>query len=146
MTFLVGIYSCQKGRCCIKFKSMESKAPGLFDEALKKLQEANEELCRPEEDVVSYLVCKNSQYAIESFLRGYLLRNNIEPAGDENINTLYERCVNINERFKEIDLEDFTCKGHRPDSRSCTDNAKISRCYEIAGKMDEFLRKEKVLT
>ena len=124
---------------------MESKAPGLFDEAVKKLQEANEELCRPEEDVVSYLVCKNSQYAIESFLRGYLFKNQIEAAGDENINTLFKRCVALNEKFGEIDLHDFTCKGHRPDSRSCSDTEKVSKCYEIADKMNEFLRREKLL-
>lgn len=124
---------------------MESKAPGLFDEAVKKLREANEELCRPEEDVVSYLVCKNSQYAIESFLRGYLLKNNTEAAGDENINTLYKRCVALNEKFGEIDLHDFSCKGHRPDSRSCSDTEKVSKCYEIADKMNEFLRRENLL-
>ena len=124
---------------------MKSKAPALFDEAVKKLQEANEELCRPEEDVVSYLVCKNSQYAIESFLRGFLLRNNVEPAGDESINTLYKRCVALNDKFKEVDLQDFTCKGHLPDSRSCSETAKVSKCFEIAGKMDKFLRREKVL-
>ncbi|WP_324719578.1 hypothetical protein [Salinimicrobium sp. HB62] len=124
---------------------MESKAPGLFDEAVRKLREANEELCRPEEDVVSYLVCKNSQFAIESFMRGYLLKNNIEPAGDENINTLFQRCVALNEKFGEIDLHDFTCKGQKPDSRSCSDTEKISRCFELAGQMDQLLRREKVL-
>lgn len=124
---------------------MESKAPGLFDEAVKKLQEANEELCRPEEDVVSYLVCKNSQYAIESFLRGYLFKNNIEATGDENINTLYKRCVALNEKFGEIDLHDFTCKGHDHNSRSCSDTNKVSKCYTIADKMNDFLRRENML-
>ncbi len=41
----------------------------------KKLNEASNELYRPEEDVVSYLVCKNSQYAIENYLKGFLLKN-----------------------------------------------------------------------
>ena len=124
---------------------MESNAPGLFDEAVRKLREANEELCRPEEDVVSYLVCKHSQHAIENFLQGYLLRNNIEFGGDENINTLFKRCVELNEKFKEIDLHDFTCKGHKKDSRSCSETEKVSKCYEIADKVDNFLRREKVL-
>ncbi|MCY2688727.1 hypothetical protein [Salinimicrobium sp. TH3] len=124
---------------------MESKAPALFDEAVKKLREANEELCKPEEDVVSYLVCKNSQYAIENFMIGYLLTNNLELSGNENINTLYKKCVAIDEKFREIDLRDFSCKGYRPDTRSCSDTAKVSKCFEIADKMDTFLRREKVL-
>ena len=37
---------------------MEVKATVLFDEAIQKLKEANDELCRPEEDVVTSLVCK----------------------------------------------------------------------------------------
>lgn len=124
---------------------MKTKAPNLFDEAVQMLQEANNELCRPEEDVVSYLVCKNSQYAIENFLKGFLLKNGIEPAGKENINSLYKKCVKLNNKFKQIELNDFTCKGHRPDSRSCSEPEKVSKCYVIADKIDSLLRSENIL-
>ena len=51
---------------------MKKKADKSFKLAIDKLNEANDELLRPNEDVVSYMVCKNSQYAIENYLRGYL--------------------------------------------------------------------------
>lgn len=124
---------------------MKSKAPGFFDEAVKKLQEASEELCRPEEDVVSYMVCKNSQFAIDKYFRGFLLQNGIEPAEGDSINSLYRKCLNLEKKFKEIDLDDFTCKGYMPDSRSCSETVQVSKCFETAEKLDEFLRKEKVL-
>ena len=38
---------------------MNDQANKLFDEAIEKLKEANEELCRPEEDIVSFVVCKS---------------------------------------------------------------------------------------
>ena len=43
---------------------MKTKANNLFDEAIEKLNEASEELFRPEEDVVTYAICKNAQFAI----------------------------------------------------------------------------------
>ena len=51
---------------------MKKRAIQQFEIAKNKLNNANEELFKPEEDVVSYLVCKNSQYAIEAYLKGYL--------------------------------------------------------------------------
>lgn len=124
---------------------MENKAVGLFNEAVKKLQEANEELCRPEEDVVSYLVCKNSQYAIENFLKAFLLSKGIDPQDYKSINSLYEQCVAINPKFKNLELTGFTCKSYAPDSRSCSGTEKVSKCFEIAGSLDAFLRKEQYL-
>lgn len=121
---------------------MENKALGLFSEAIKKLQEANDELCRPEEDVVSYLVCKNSQHAIENFLKGYLLSKGIDPQGYENINSLYEQCIAFNPKFKDLDLSGFTCKSYAPDSRSCSGSDKVSKCYEAADNLNAFFRKE----
>ncbi len=123
---------------------METKAKGLFEEAFKKLDAAHEECCRPEEDVVSYLVCKHSQVAIENFLKGYLLKNEIDPENYGNINRLYEKCLEMNAGFSEIDLSNFTCKSYRPDSRSCNSISKVSGCFEIAGNLNSFLQKEKV--
>ena len=67
---------------------MEIKAKKLFEEAVDKLNAANKELYRPEEDIVSYSVCKNSQHAIENFLKGYLLKRGIET---DNLDTFLRR-------------------------------------------------------
>lgn len=123
---------------------MKNRAIGLFDEAIKKLNEADQELSRPEEDVVSYLVCRNAQAAIENFLKGYLLQNGIEPGNSENIQALYEKCMSINPRFKEVDLSEFKCKAYKADSRSCTDTGKVSNCLNIAGDLNLFFRREKI--
>lgn len=124
---------------------MKNKANKLFDEAIEKLNEANEELFRPEEDVVTYKVCKNSQYAIENYLKGYLLRKDIDPSEYKTINSLYNRCKLVDKKFKNIDLSDFACKSYNLDSRYCNEVEKVSDCFAAADNLDTFLRKEKII-
>lgn len=124
---------------------METKAKILFDDALTKLQRANEELYKPEEDVVSYSVCKNSQNAIESFLKGYLLENGIDPAPFTTIKSLYENCKLINSQFEKINLSALNCSAQTIDHKYCNDLEKISHCFEAANGLDNFLKKEKVI-
>ena len=124
---------------------MEDKAIKLFDDAIKKLDEANQELYRPEEDVVSYLVCKNAQFAIENYLKGFLLKHGIDPGNNKTIDILYEECKTINKNFEEIDLTGFECKAHIMDSRYCNETSKVSRCLHIAESLDTFLKKKKII-
>lgn len=124
---------------------MENKAKKLFENATKKLNEANEELFRPKEDIVSYLVCKNSQYAIENYLKGFLLKNSVDPTEYKTIDSLFEACKKINQAFEKVDLIDFECKSYNMDSRYCNEVAKVSNCFDIADSLDTFLRQQKII-
>lgn len=124
---------------------MESKVDKLFEDAIQKLDQAHQELYRPEEDVVSFLVCKNAQFAIENFLRGFLIQNNIDSSKYETIDSLYEQCKLINEKFNEINLSEFDCRSVDAASRYCNDTTKVSRCFDIANSLDTFLRREKII-
>ncbi len=124
---------------------MNDKAKKLFDDAIEKLNEANEELFRPEEDIVSMVVCKNSQFAVENYLKGFLLQNGVDPSNFKTIDSLYEKCKLINKNFEKVNLTDFECKSHKLDSRYCNDVSKVSSCFDIADSLDTFLRKEQVI-
>ncbi|MDU8884970.1 hypothetical protein RXV94_02275 [Yeosuana sp. MJ-SS3] len=124
---------------------MEKKAKKLFEEAVHKLNAANEELYRPHEDIVSYSVCKNSQHAIENFLRGYLLKNEIDTDNLKTIKSLYDECVKVNKKFKQIDLSDFECKSYNTDNVYCNEVEKVSSCFNIADNLDTLLRREKII-
>jgi len=124
---------------------MNVKANELFDDAIEKLNEANEELFKPKEKIASYLVCKNAQYAIENFLKGFLLQNGIDPDNFKTIDSLYEQCKLINSRFKEVDLSDFGCKSHTIDSKHCDEVSKVSNCFVAADNLDTFFRLEKII-
>ncbi len=125
---------------------MNDKANKLYEDAIQKLKEANDELCRPEEDVVSQMVCGNSQQAIVNYLRGFLAQNGIESSADDSINTLYEQCKTLNGHFKEVHLSGFECNAHKDESRFCNESSQLTRCFDIADSLDTFMRREKILT
>jgi len=124
---------------------MEALANNYFDHAISKMKRASKELYRPEEDVVSYLVCKNAQSAIQSFLKGYLAKNGIDTAENETIDEMYSRCIKINQRFEKVNLVGFNCHSHDLSSRYCEGAEKVSRCFDIADSLDRFLREEKII-
>lgn len=124
---------------------METLANRFFEIAIEKMKEANRELYRPEEDVVSFMVCKNAQSAVQNYLRGYLLRSGIETKKEDTLDALYSQCVDLNKNFKEVSLTGFNCQYDDKDSRYCAGVDKVSRCFEIANRLDTFLRKEKVI-
>ncbi len=122
------------------------KASELFNDAVEKLNEASEELFRPEEDVVAFTVCKNAQFAIENYLKGFLLQNEIDPSNYKTIDSLNQKCKMINKNFEKVDLSSFECKSHRLDSRYCSEVSKVSNCFDIADNLDTFLRQEKIIS
>lgn len=124
---------------------MKTQANKLFFDAVEKLNKASEELFRPEEEVVTYAICKNAQFAIENFLKGFLLKNEIDPSDYKTIKGLYEQCKSINKKFEEIDLSELGCKSHTIDSRYCNEVSKVSNCFDIADNVDTFFRREKII-
>lgn len=124
---------------------MKDKALELFEEAIQKLRDANEELCRPEEDVVSALVCSNAHAAIENYLKGFLALNSIDPGAEATIDGLYEQCRRLNNHFEEVHLSGFDCHAHKDESRFGNKSSKYSRCFDIADSLDTFLRRERII-
>ena len=124
---------------------MKNRARALFSEAVKNVNEANDELCRPEEDVVSVLVCKKTQRATENFLRGFLLDNGVEPKNQSTLNDLYLECKKLNPNFSKMSLASFDCLTDKVDSKSCNELVKVNSCFSTASNLDAFLRDEKVI-
>jgi len=125
---------------------MKNRARALFKDAINKVKEANNELCRPEEDVVSFSVCKKSQRATENFLKGFLLQNGVEPNRFNSLEELYNQCKIINKNFKKFDLSNFKCKSDHLDAKHCDEISKVNNCYTTADNLDNFLRQEKIIS
>ena len=124
---------------------MGKKAIHQFDLAKNKLKIANEELFKPEEDVVSYLVCKNSQYAIEAYLKGYLNHRGFETHDKETLEGLYERCISLDTKFNKIEIGVIDCRASTIDSHYCTDVNKVSSCFDTADSLDTLLRQLEII-
>ncbi|WP_088339703.1 HEPN domain-containing protein [Robiginitalea sediminis] len=124
---------------------MKEQARKMFEMAIRKLREANDELCRPEEDVVRALVCSNAHAAIEHYLKGYLMLHSVSPEEEASIDGMYQQCKAINRHFEEVHLSGFQCNAHKDESRFHNEPSELSRCFDIADSLDTFLRREQVL-
>ncbi|MDV7187306.1 HEPN domain-containing protein [Lutibacter sp. TH_r2] len=124
---------------------METRAQAFFKKANEKLVEAKEELFKPSEDLVSYSVCKNAQISIENYLKGFLIKNNVNVTIEDTIESLYNKCIEVDKDFKKIDMKAVSCRGHKMDSRYCTDVETISACFDTADNIDTYLKKIKAI-
>ncbi|NNF81685.1 MAG: HEPN domain-containing protein [Flavobacteriaceae bacterium] len=122
---------------------MNMTAKTFYEEAGKKLSQASEELYRPEEDVVTYLVCQSSHLAIENYLKGFLIQNEVNPESFSSVDEMFSECKKINSKFAEVNLEGHSFEPHTDESRYC--DSRVSRCYELANSLDTFLREERII-
>ncbi len=120
---------------------MKEKSKNHFEKAKEHLNTANGELFKPKEDVVSYLVCKSSQHAIENYLKGYLSQRGFETHENETMEGLLNRCKSLDPNFNKVDLKTVECRAHIIDSKYCQSVKKVTSCYEAADSLDAFLRK-----
>ncbi|CAH8284778.1 HEPN domain-containing protein [Mariniflexile fucanivorans] len=124
---------------------MENDANKHLLDAAQKLNQADKELFKPEEDIVTFLVCKNSQFAIENYLRGYLIKKGIETSKYNTIDSLYKQCKKINKKFEKVNLSEFNCTGNNMNDKFCNEVSKVSNCYDVANSLDTLLREEKII-
>tara|TARA_R110001583_G_scaffold10179_4_gene47339 strand:- start:5515 stop:5889 length:375 start_codon:yes stop_codon:yes gene_type:complete len=124
---------------------MNSRSEAFFNEATKNLKQAKTELFKPAEDIVTYSVCKNAQFAIENYLKGFLVKNNIEIGVEDTIQSLYDKCLSVDENFKTIEMNTVACKNHAIDSRYCSEINSVSVCFDTADNVDTYLRKKAII-
>ena len=124
---------------------MKSRSSAFFNEATKNLQLAKNELFKPSEDIVTYSICKNAQFAIENYLKGFLIKNEVEIDLSDTIAILYDKCIAIDKNFNNIDINTIGCKDHAIDSRYCSEINSVSACFDTADNIDTYLRKISIL-
>ncbi|WP_420319034.1 HEPN domain-containing protein [Ekhidna sp.] len=86
---------------------MDSKINATLEIADSHLNNAQNGLCKPEEDVVPYSVCKNSHSAIINYLSAYLMRNGREIPKSHTVEELLSFCREVNPVFEELHLAPF---------------------------------------
>lgn len=82
-----------------------SKFQSTLSEADEMLDLAKEELCRPEEDVVHYKVCKHAYKAIEKYMTGYLIQHGVHIQNSNHINALLAQCQKTDKKFHNINFD-----------------------------------------
>ena len=79
-----------------------------FEQAAQHLEAAKNELNRPAEDVVPFMVCRSARHAISNYLHGFILHHGIEFDEEVTVATLLEKCREIDNKFKDFDLSAIT--------------------------------------
>lgn len=100
-----------------------------FEQADQFLEAAQSELNRPAEDVVPYMVCRSARKSISHYLKGFLLKHGNEFNEEETVESLLNKCRNINNTFHSFDLGPITFS--RDDEYSAEYN-RMKSCIDLA--------------
>ncbi len=103
------------------------KTKSIIEQAEELYASAREELCRPEEDVVPYMVCSTAYKSVNKYLTGFLLRNDIELHNSISMDKLLKLCREIDPGFNNLDLSPML---------ESTDNDKI---WTNMGTVNRFI-------
>lgn len=85
-----------------------------FEKGEGLLRTAQEELCRPQEDVVPYMVYQKAKLATSEFLTSFLLHYGVD-ALSADPEVLLNQCREINNHFYELNITPFIKVGKNDD-------------------------------
>ena len=125
---------------------MDKRAEDFFSKGSHKLHEADQERFKPEEDIVSLVICRSTIGSIENYLRGFLNLRGFETEEDETIGDLMERCRMLDSKFRSIKIEEIDCRNVKDPNLHCEEIEKFGACYEVADQLETLLRKKGILT
>jgi HEPN domain-containing protein len=77
-------------------------------QANQHLATAKTELNRPAEDVVPFMVCRSSRYAISHYLQAFLLTHAVAFEAEDSAEELLKKCLTVDDSFKNLDLRAIT--------------------------------------
>ncbi len=83
----------------------DQKAQTVLVQADQLFKIAQEELSRPEEDVVPYSVCRNSFKSVNKYLLGFLLKHGMDIHASMSLEVLLDRCREIDPKFNRLNLD-----------------------------------------
>ncbi len=125
---------------------MDKKAEQFFSKGSRKLQEGNQELYKPEEDIVSLVICRSTIGSIENYLKGFLTLRGFDIEEDQTLADLMERCRMLDPKFHSIKIEEIDCRNVQDPDLHCEEIEKFGACYEVADQLDTLLRKKGIIT
>lgn len=112
------------------------KINALINKAQKKIEEAEEALMKPQEDVIAFGVCNNSRLAIRILLESYLRKYNITFNSQESLELLMERCIILNPDFKSVNINEINCRHDQNSQNYCEDQHKLDSCLTVAKQIE----------
>ena len=122
----------------------------FLQRAASQMENANAELNRPSEDIVTMSVCQLSKDIIADLLRAFLLLHGEMTVKADNLETLRSACATIEPKFNSLNFRSMSCHPTtlNEDKHYCLDHMNVFRCMGIADRVkilvdESFRKKEK---
>lgn len=113
----------------------------LMNEAGLLLRRAQDELNKPEEDVVPISICLGSKKAIDLYLKAFLVKHQEDNVDEGNLADRLKRCKEIQPEFSTIDfrpldcLDDTSCRM----ADYCMSIGKVAQCQNVGAEVRELI-------
>ena len=113
----------------------------LINEANLLLVRAEEELQKPQREMVSFAACQTAKLSMFSLLKAYLVKHKIEVAETDNLVHLYDKCKKYNAAFTDIDIQKMGCVSgtHCDMEEYCMETGYVIECVEKAKSIRTLL-------
>ncbi|NUM32577.1 MAG: hypothetical protein HUU47_09685 [Bacteroidetes bacterium] len=113
-----------------------------LNQLITEVETAEDELCRPFEDVVSLSVCHRVRNSISEILKLFLDFKSIKYNDNENVEQLYNLCAERDKEFKNVDISSVYCKyeNHNSQVNQCSVGVgEVENCTKIAKQLMELI-------
>lgn len=108
----------------------------IFDQADQYLEAARNELGRPAEDIVPYMVCRNARNSLSGYLSGFLLVNGIKGDDAASPEILLSRCRSVSNKFRDFDL---SAMNFLNDEEYSASQSQMESCIDLAEKAKQLV-------
>lgn len=114
----------------------------ILDEANEFYSSAQEELCRPEEDVVPFMICKCAYKSVSRYLAAFLLQKGMEINDSTSLESLLNKCREIDSKFLELDLNTLFYGNAHLDEAAVADWDTMQEYLEVATRTRDLITKD----
>ena len=118
-------------------------------QACQELLNAETELNRPMEDVVTLSACQSVRNSMKQIMEIYLTGQSVEIKGNASLHDLHDSCLKINRSFADVDLSNIECKGTdhaHCDGKYCLTIENVNNCITAANQLKSLVWQELKVT
>lgn len=113
----------------------------LINEANLLLVSAEQELQKPQKEMMSFAVCQNAKLSMVMLLKAYLEKHKIEVSENDNLVQLYEKCRAYSPAFDAVAIHEMDCVSDKHCSMAeyCIDSGYVMECVDKAKVIRKIL-------
>jgi len=106
----------------------------LINEANLLLVRAEDELQKPQGEMLPFAACQTAKSSMFNLLKAYLLKHKIEVSETDNLVSLYDKCKKYNTAFVDVDIQKMNCVTgtHCDMEEYCMEPKYVTQCVSRA--------------